>query len=207
MNLDMKQELKNWWTLRTSVDAAIRKMAIQMESRHNGCDAYAMKQVGSICELTKKDWRTILGLKELFLRNNNNLSSLLAEIGNLQKLECLDLYNNNLTTLPAEIGNLQGLKRLYLYNNNLTSLPAEIGKLQGLRELNLRNNNLSSLPAEIGKLQALKWLDLRNNNLTSLPAEIGNLKGLGRLKLRKNLISASEQQRIKSLLPNCEVYF
>ena len=39
----------------------------------------------------------------------------------------LFLYSNQLTSIPAEIGNLQKLKNLYLETNQLTSIPAEIG--------------------------------------------------------------------------------
>ena len=44
----------------------------------------------------------------------------------------LNLDNNQLTSLPAEIGELTSLTTLYLHNNQLTSLPAEIVKLTSL---------------------------------------------------------------------------
>ena len=55
-------------------------------------------------------------------------------------MKILNLENNQLTSLPAEIGKLEKLERLYLDNNELTSLPAEIGKLEKLEELDLINN-------------------------------------------------------------------
>ncbi len=42
-------------------------------------------------------------------------------------LSTLLLQNNRLTNLPLEIGNLSHLNYLYLSNNQLTSIPPEIG--------------------------------------------------------------------------------
>ena len=100
-----------------------------------------------------------------------------------------------------------GLEWLYLQYKKLPTLPAEIGNLQGLGMLYLRNNNLTNLPAEIGNLQALKYLHLNDNNLTTLPAEIGKVQGLKWLRLDNNPITKTEQERIRKLLPNCNIYF
>tara|TARA_B100000482_G_scaffold34174_1_gene21671 strand:- start:42 stop:362 length:321 start_codon:yes stop_codon:yes gene_type:complete len=50
--------------------------------------------------------------------------------GQLTSLEHLALNDNQLTSVPAEIGQLASLKVLYLERNRLTSLPAEIGRLR-----------------------------------------------------------------------------
>ena len=136
----MQDLLNNWWQLRTSTDIANRETAIKMESWLDGCEEYAMEQVGRICELVNRDWREFL--------------------------KKLDLHNYNLTSIPAEIGNLKSLNYLDLRDNNLTSLPTEIAKLQALKWLRLNRNNLTSIPAEIAKLQALKWLFLQDNPIT-----------------------------------------
>ena len=66
----------------------------------------------------------------------------------------MDLDDNQLTSLPAEIGQLTSLTELYLDGNQLTSVPAEIGQLTSLDELNLSGNQLTSLPAAIRELRA-----------------------------------------------------
>ena len=83
----------------------------------------------------------------------NQLTSLPAEIGKLEKLKSFDLSDNQLTSIPAEFENLEKLKYLNLYNNELTSLPAEFGKLKKLEELDLRNNPIPK--EEIEKLKEL----------------------------------------------------
>ncbi|MBP5092825.1 MAG: leucine-rich repeat domain-containing protein [Abditibacteriota bacterium] len=117
--------------------------------------------------------------------SKNNLTSLPESIGNLTKLEKLDLDGNNLTFLPESIGNLTGLTWLYLLNNNLTSLPESIGNLKSLRKLNLRQNNLTSLPESIGKLKNNYW------------SEAPNLRGNDGLSLAemKKLLSDSDAEK------------
>ena len=81
-------------------------------------------------------------LTKLYIENNE-LSGLPGEIGDLTKLEVLNLHNNELTSLPESIGNLTKLTSLRLHNNELTSLPVSIGKLTNLTLLWLSNNRLS----------------------------------------------------------------
>ncbi len=148
----------------------------------------------------------LYSLKNLDLQRNK-LTTFLPEIGKLCALTSLDLAENQLTTLPPEIGKLSALTRLNLGGNQLTILPAEIGELSALTSLDLGFNRLTNLPSEIGKLSTLKFLYLGGNNLTTLPAEIEKLSKLDYLDLRGNPISVSEKEKIKKLLPNCNILF
>ena len=51
-----------------------------------------------------------------------------AEVGQLNKLEILDLSNNQLTGLPHELGNLQNLKTLNLTGNQVSQFDLDIIK-------------------------------------------------------------------------------
>jgi hypothetical protein len=92
----------------------------------------------------------------------------------LEALRILKLWlnNNKLTSLPTEIGDLSHLEILNLDNNQLTSLPASIGNLTSLRALNLDDNQLSELPPEIGQLTNLHELYLQENHLVPWPRRI-----------------------------------
>ncbi len=135
------------------------------------------------------------------------LEHLPEQIGELKNLTHLNLWHSNLIQLPTQIGNLKNLTMLYLGSTNLRSLPVEIGELENLTYLSLNWNNLKTLPAEIGKLKNLIYLGLSENNLKTLPVEIGELKNLKYLDISENHFSEEEQEKIRKLLPNCEVVF
>ena len=141
-------------------------------------------------------------LKVLSL-DRNRLTSIPPEIGQLKNLEALDLYYNDLTSIPAEIGQLKNLKDLSLGWNQLTSFPAAVLQLSALEDLNLERTQIAELPAEIGQMSALRRLIMQTNQLTgSIPPEIGQLKNLELLWLNVNQLTGSippEIGRLKNL--------
>ena len=129
------------------------------------------------------------------------LTSLPAEIGELEALKELELENNRLTDLPEEIGQLKSLTTLWLYMNQLRRVPAWIGELTSLEVLWLRNNQLTSVPVELGRLTSLKQLYLGKNQLASLPKELGELTSLEQLLVENNRLTGipEELRNLKSL--------
>ncbi|XP_028060440.1 leucine-rich repeat protein SHOC-2-like [Camellia sinensis] len=115
-----------------------------------------------------------------------NVSYLSSEIGNLISLTDLDLRGNDLCALPDSIGNLTRLQSLKMVGCNVSHLPSEIGSLISLRDLNLVENNLRSLPDSIGNLTCLTFLAISNCNVSYLPSEIGSLISLTGLFLDGN---------------------
>ncbi|KAL1534315.1 BRASSINOSTEROID INSENSITIVE 1-associated receptor kinase 1 [Salvia divinorum] len=101
---------------------------------------------------------------------NANLSGELApQLGQLSKLQYLELYSNNISgRIPSDLGNLTDLVSLDLYLNNLSGpVPGSLGKLQKLRFLRLNNNTLSGeIPISLTTVFTLQVLDLSNNKLT-----------------------------------------
>lgn len=115
------------------------------------------------------------------------------ELGDLTKLEVLDLWVNGLTgTIPPELGNLANLRVLSLGLNRLIGvIPLELGRLANLERLQLNDNGLmGTIPADLGLLANLRILDLEQNELTgSIPPELGDLTNLRTLKLRWNSLT------------------
>ena len=97
--------------------------------------------------------------------------------------------------------------KLDLSYQKLEKLPKEIENLNNLQRLSLWRNHLKALPREIGKLNNLQRLELGGNQLKALPKEIGNLKNLKKLYLRNNKLSEKEKEKVKKLLPKCEIKF
>jgi len=103
--------------------------------------------------------------------SSRNLSSEdIERICRLTKLRVIDLEDNFLTSLPAEIGNLTNLEQLNLKNNNISSLDdikQICNLLPKLKKLNLNQNNLMELPPEIiNTMPSLQKLKLRRNPLS-----------------------------------------
>ncbi|XP_039145046.1 LRR receptor kinase BAK1-like isoform X1 [Dioscorea cayenensis subsp. rotundata] len=103
------------------------------------------------------------------LGNAELSGKLVPQLGQLKKLQYLELYNNSISgTIPSELGNLSILASLDLYWNNFTGgIPDTLGKLTNLRFLRLNNNNLTDkIPQDLTKINNLQVLDLSNNHLS-----------------------------------------
>ncbi|KAL0454399.1 UNVERIFIED_CONTAM: BRASSINOSTEROID INSENSITIVE 1-associated receptor kinase [Sesamum latifolium] len=103
------------------------------------------------------------------LGNANLSGQLVAQLGQLQNLQYLELYSNNISgRIPNELGNLTNLVSLDLYLNRLSGpIPDTLGKLQRLRFLRLNNNTLSGqIPMSLTTITTLQVLDLSTNQLT-----------------------------------------
>ena len=115
--------------------------------------------------------------------NNRDLSgSIPAALGQLTKLEQLNLYENELSgSIPAALGQLTNLTELRLGRNYLSgSIPDELGNLTNLKRLILYINELrGSIPSSLGNLTNLTDLRLSANELRgSIPSSLGNLTNL-----------------------------
>ncbi|XP_028296558.1 leucine-rich repeat-containing protein 28-like isoform X2 [Gouania willdenowi] len=128
-------------------------------------------------------------LERLYMKRNllTTLPDNLAQ--KLPNLIELYLHSNNIVIIPEAIGNLARLQSLDLCNNALQLLCPEIGRLRSLRHLRLSNNQLKCLPPEIGDLQDLEILDLSMNQLMFLPERLHRCLSLQNLTVDHNLLS------------------
>ena len=137
---------------------------------------------------------TMPSLKGIALAGFEIGGTIPEEIGNLEKLEFLNLSENNLEgEIPPSIGRLSNLQQLILdWNTNLSgSLPKEIGNLTNLMDLFISNTGISGeIPEEIGNLTQLRNMYLRGNQISGeIPESIGNLTNLSGLFLDDNYLS------------------
>ena len=135
----------------------------------------------------------------------NGLTSLPAEIGNLKKLETLNIANSPIKELPAEIGQLESLSSLEIYNcPNLEKFPVQIGELPSLRSVNISNNKQWSSEemdkgfealAKGASRKSIEILYARENRLSKLVKDWFGAEGfeaMGLLDLAFNEISEVE---------------
>jgi Leucine-rich repeat (LRR) protein len=92
-------------------------------------------------------------------------------IGELGRLEELDLSLNAVKILPETLGKLVHLKTLNCYRNQLEMLPEQLLQLTQLRTLNVARNRLEWLPEALVELTNLEMIDVSYNQLRLLSVE------------------------------------
>ncbi|GLT51973.1 hypothetical protein SLA2020_253420 [Shorea laevis] len=136
--------------------------------------------------------------------SGNQLGSIPDSIGQLSKLESMDLSGNQLGSIPDSIGQLSKLESMYLFGNQLRSIPDSIGQLSKLESMDLSQNQLGSIPDSIGQLSKLEIMDLSGNQLRSIPDSIGQLSNLESMDLFGNQLrsipdSIGQLSKLKSM--------
>lgn len=129
------------------------------------------------------------------------------QVRSLKKLQVLKLSHNQLREVPAWIGELTHLQVVDFGYNKLAALPDEIGSCRELTFLGLNRNLIITLPRTIGQLEKLNVIEMWDNEVNYLPEEIKYLHNLRVFELRGILFSEQEQQQIRGLLPETDIYF
>ena len=145
----------------------------------------------------------LVKLQRLDLTSNQLTGMIPEELGNLSALESMNLQFNELTgEIPKELGNIANLEELWLRVNQLDEgIPVELGNLSNLRELELSENQLTGkIPKELGNLANLESLGIHSNQLTAeIPAELGNLANLRSLILSGNELTGEIPTEFRNL--------
>lgn len=132
-------------------------------------------------------------LGEILLSNNNLNGFIPASMGNLSRLEILDLNNNNLAQeIPQELSFLSFLQQLDLSFNNLVGpIPPSLGDLANLQDLHLEANLLEgTIPTAFHKLRQLRYLNLSENKLNGeIPDRLMELDNLEHLDISQNALT------------------
>lgn len=127
-------------------------------------------------------------LIELYL-HSNNIVIIPEAIGNLARLQSLDLSNNALQLLCPDIGRLRSLRHLRLSNNQLKHLPPEIGDLLELETLDVSMNQLMSLPDRLHHCLSLQNFTADHNHLSHVPRQLCWLHRLNQLSMAANRLN------------------
>jgi Leucine-rich repeat (LRR) protein len=98
----------------------------------------------------------------------------------------LDLSWIELAELPESLGQLTRLESLNLNNNKLTGLPESLPRLSRLIDPRLNENAKMILPDWIGQFSRLQVIEVGGKNLTSLPDTLGGLSQITTLKVWGN---------------------
>lgn len=128
-------------------------------------------------------------LVELYL-HSNSIAFIPQAIGNLAKLQSLDLSDNALQDLCPEIGRLRSLRHLRLSNNQLKCLPHELGDLTELETLDMSMNLLRTLPEQLHQCVSLQCLTTDRNLLQCLPRQLCQLPDLTELSVAANCLKS-----------------
>jgi Leucine-rich repeat (LRR) protein len=146
-------------------------------------------------------------LNSFHFGNSDDTLKLPMTLRYMKKLKDLSFENCVLDSFPKPLFQVGTLQFLYLSNTNTKMLSSHFERLPDLEVLVVENNPLEKIPFTIYKSQKLRVLSLRGNKLTRLPDSISQLEHLSVLDLRGNPIPAEEIEKIKILLPGCEVKF
>ncbi|XP_027152029.1 receptor kinase-like protein Xa21 [Coffea eugenioides] len=124
------------------------------------------------------------------------------EVGNISKLELLNLESNSLTgVIPATIKWLLKLQMIDLNDNQIQGgIPSELCYLLNFEGLNLAKNKLSgTVPSCLGNVRTLRYVYLNSNNISSnIPASFWILRDILELDMSANYLTGSLPTEIGS---------
>lgn len=153
-------------------------------------------------------------LRKLMLSHSQGLIMLPAVIGKIKSLEYLNIAScRDLKMLPKEMGQLTNLKFLEMGSNGkITTLPVELGKLQSLEILDISGHSGFDFKKEFPKFCHLKKLEIliidRGNQ--QIPESVKECKQVKILQLKSynnKYTTDIEKERLKKLLPACEIIY
>lgn len=108
--------------------------------------------------------------------------------------------------LPDTLGQLQRLEELDLGRNGITTVPRPVASLRGLKKLSLDYNDIHDLPAFVGELPNLQELSLNANGGVRLPQSLAGLKGL-KVYMGNNRLKLREQRALRARFPDAVFSF
>jgi len=146
-------------------------------------------------------------LQTLKFGNTDDTLKLPTTLPYLKYLRDLAFENCVLDSFPKELFKLSKVSYLYLSNTNTSYLTKHFERMPDLEVLVVENNPIKKLPFEIYKAQKLRIISLRGTQVTRVPDSISQLESLTILDLRGTKLPVEEIEKLRALLPGCEVKF
>ena len=129
-------------------------------------------------------------LTYLRISKNKSFKALPDNIGNLKKLEILEVAGTSISHFPKSIGECNNLINITANAARIKEIPKEIAGCKELKNINLGYNKIQTVPKEIGKLKNLNRLYLGSNSISYLPTEFKELTKLELCGLPLNKFSS-----------------
>lgn len=146
-------------------------------------------------------------LQSLKFGNTDDTLKLPGTFRFLKNLKDITIENCVMDSFPAQLFGIPSLVYLNLSNTNTSYLTKHFERLPKLEVLVIENNPINKIPFEIYKAQKLRVISLRGNQLIKVPESISQLENLTVLDLRGNKIDPEEIEKLRTLLPGCEVKY
>ncbi len=130
------------------------------------------------------------------------IESVPDEIGQLAKLESLNLSDNLLTTVPNSVSQLKCLKQLNLSKNKLNKIPSGVCQISQLDHLDISVNLIEVIADTIETLNCIE-LNLNENQIKIISDKLAKCPRLKVVRLEQNILEAKAIP--KSLLADSKV--
>jgi len=134
---------------------------------------------------------------------HNRLVSVPAALGNLSRLEFLDIHDNPIVTFDASVmGALSGhLDVLSMGSSALTIWPSELHRLEGLKALHIYDISMTNLPTDAfrGFEGSLYNLQIENTQLVAIPSAVCHISALTNFYFNNN----SNDKPRAYIVPDC----
>jgi Leucine-rich repeat (LRR) protein len=123
-----------------------------------------------------------------------NISILPESIGDMEKIEILNISHNSITDLPQSLGNLWRTPLVEwgsfnLSNNTISTLPSSLEETRYLLAIDFSHNQFSEFPSVITQLDSLQRVTMNNNTVSEIPGSCNNMTQLTHLHAHHNNIS------------------
>ncbi len=137
------------------------------------------------------------------LKHRFNLKeSVPEEIGQLVKLESLNLSDNLISNVPNSVTQLKSLKQLNLSKNKLNKIPPGVCQINQLDHVDISNNLIEVIADAVETLNCIE-LNLNENRIKIISDKLAKCPRLKVVRLEQNVLEGRAIP--KSLLADSKV--